>query len=726
MSFLNPLILLAALGIALPILAHLLNRQQVKRTDWAAMQFLNRNLRVRSRQIRLRDILLLLLRCLALLLLVLALSRPFWPGSSGNWLSGEARAGVVIAIDSSFSMGHTEDGISRFDRALEQARIIAKSIQHGDPVSLVLMGGEDEVIIRNMAFDPVRFNKSLKEAKTSSATLDLDRVAKRISELVEDMDAPQKEAYFITDAQTIDWRNASLNLQSAFSDLQEKGKVFLIPVTGTGNNLAVEELSLISGVLRKGTTARYQATIHNYGSQPATNLEVRCLVNGLQIDSKTIPLIQADSSETVSLFVPFHNSGPARITAEITDDFLPADNFRNIVSVIRERVSVLCVDGSNGVAGNLLVSALLARNDGSQNEDYSVRSIPWISLPSEQLDNIDVIILADVPEITEEQVERLSHFVRKGNGLVWFGGDNVKTTLWNERMSSRPTPLLPGTLGQRIDIGNASAVGSPLNHEMPLHGVCLPLRSLPDDLFSETLFLNRLDVKPSPSSSTILSLAGSGAPILLEHSLGRGHVFMFTTSAETSWNNMAQTPVFPMLMQQIVTYLTGREFEKPRIVGDSISLSYVEQPDASDAVFETPSKELITVPVSEYRDQFEARLENSKESGFYEARVSVQSAGMPIAVNVNISESEVFSLNPSELTANLKGTGVTIVNPGVELADTIESNRNQRSFWRYFMILGFAFLVMESFFADWLRKRKRIKTGSPQVFNQSLGGKQNA
>ena len=161
-------------------------------------------------------------------------------------------------------------------------------------------------------------------------------------------------------------------------------------------------------------------------------------------------------------------------------------------------------------------------------------------------------------------------------------------------------------------------------------------------------------------------------------------------------------------------------------MGDSISLSYVEQPDASDAVFETPSKELITVPVSEYRDQFEARLENSKESGFYEARVSVQSAGMPIAVNVNISESEVVSLNPSELTANLKGTGVTIVNPGVELADVIESNRNQRSFWRYFMILGFAFLVMESFFADWLRKRKRIKTGSSQVFNQSLGGKQNA
>ena len=84
---------------------------------------------------------------------------------------------------------------------------------------------------------------------------------------------------------------------------------------------------------------------------------------------------------------------------------------------------------------------------------------------------------------------------------------------------------------------------------------------------------------------------------MLEHSLGRGHVFQFTTSADTSYNNMALTPVFPMLMQQIITYLAGREFEQPRVVGASLSLTYVEQPDASDAVFDTPSEETITVPV---------------------------------------------------------------------------------------------------------------------------------
>jgi uncharacterized membrane protein YjgN (DUF898 family) len=76
MNFLNPLLLIGALGIALPILAHLLNKHQFKQTDWAAMQFLHRAVNVRSRQIKLRDLLLLLLRCLVVLLVVFAVSKP--------------------------------------------------------------------------------------------------------------------------------------------------------------------------------------------------------------------------------------------------------------------------------------------------------------------------------------------------------------------------------------------------------------------------------------------------------------------------------------------------------------------------------------------------------------------------------------------------------------------------------------------------------------------------
>jgi hypothetical protein len=577
-----------------------------------------------------------------------------------------------------------------------------------------------------MAFDRERFRDVLEKAKAAPVKLNLDRVPKRLKELVEDMEAPQKEVYFITDVQARDWRRSSAKFQEALADLRNEAEVFLIPVPGSPANLAVTDLDLVSGVLRKGTTARYQATVKNCGTDPVSNVEVQCRIEGVQIDRKTIPLIAAGSAETVSLFVPFHNAGPTRITAEITGDLLPTDNVRRVVAVVRDRVSVLCVDGSDGDAGRLIVAALLARGDGAQDEDYVVRSVPWLSLPSQKLDDVDVIVLADVPEITPQQVELLSRHVRQGNGLVWFAGANVKAAVWNERTASGPNPLLPAKLGQPVDTSTKLGAGRPLDPALPDHSVCLPLRSLPDDLFSETRFLTLLDVELTPSSFPVLSLAGSGAPILLEHSLGRGHVFMFTTSADTSWNNMAQTPVFPMLMQQIVTYLAGREFERPRVVGDSLSLSYVEQPDASDAVFDTPSEETITVPVREHRNHYVAMLENAQEAGFYVARVSVQAPGMPVAVNIDPGESDVASLTDSELNANLKGVGITVAKSEAELAAAIESSRTGRSSWRQFMIAGLVFLLVESLLADRLRKRKQSRSKQPDPLPENLTGAQDA
>lgn len=726
MTFLNPLILLAAVGVALPILAHLLSRYRVRHTPWAAMQFLNRNVRVRSRQLRLRDVLLLCLRCLALLLLVMAFARPAWRDGFAKWIGGETRAGIVIGLDASFSMDHGQQDATRFQRAMHYVELISDKIQPGDPVSVILLGGEDEVVIRNMAFDRKRFESLLRNIKAGPAKLTLDRVPKQLQELVEDMEAHQKEVYFITDVQTQDWKQVSSRFQEALAELGNTAEVFLVPVPGDSSNLAVTDLKLVSGALRKGTVARYQATVRNCGDTPVANIEVQCRVEGIQIDRKTIPLINARRSETVSLFVPFHNAGPTRITAGITGDLLPTDNLRRVVAVVRNRVSVLCVDGTNGDAGRLVTAALLARGDGAQDEDYVVRAIPWLSLPSQSLDDVDVIVLADIPEITPEQAQLLSLHVRQGNGLIWFTGKNVKPAVWNEYSVGGNSPLLPAKLGAPIDTSTALGAGRPLDTAMPDHTVCMPLRSLPEDLFSETRFLKRMNVDPVSSSFTVLRLAGGGGPLLLEHSLGRGHVFQFTTSADTSWNNMALTPFFPMLMQQIVTYLVGREYEQPGVVGDSLSLSYVEQPDASDAVFDSPSGETTSVPVQEYRGQFMARLETVPEAGFYTARVSVQAPGMPVAVNIDPSESNVASLNAAELNAELAGTDITVASSETELASLIETTRTGRSFWRSFMIGGLALLIVESLFAGRLSQRKQARSHQDSPMTDAVTGATNA
>ncbi|MFK7850408.1 MAG: BatA domain-containing protein [Akkermansiaceae bacterium] len=722
MSFLNPWFLFAGFGIALPILAHLLNRQKVKKTDWAAMQFLNKNVQVRSRQLRIRDILLLLLRCVALLLLVFALARPVFKEGTFGLVPGESRSGVVIAIDASYSMQHGAEGETRFDRALEMVDVISGKIQPGDPVSVILLGGEDKVLIRNMAFEEERFRKVLEKAKPVPTGLDLNRIPQRLEELTVDLEAPRAEVYLITDTQARDWRMSAASFQESLADLRREAEVFLIPVPGGSENLAVTDFDLVSGVLRKGTTARYQATIHNFGREPVSNVEVQCRVEGVEIDRKIVSIIAAGASETVSLFVPFHNAGPTKITAEISGDLLPADNVRRLVAVVKDRVSVLCVDGTDGDAGRLAMAALLARAGGSQDEDYVVRSVSWLAFPSQNLEEVDVILMADVPEITSGQAEMLSRYVREGNGLVWFAGPNVKATAWNESSESGPTPLLPAKIGQTVNTSNNAGAGRPLDPSMPDHTVCQPLRSLPEDLFSETRFFQRMEVEPTSSSFSVLKLAGSGEPILLEHSLGRGHVFQFTTTAETTWNNMALTPVFPMLMQQIVNYLAGREFERPQVVGDSLSLSYVEQPDASDAVFDTPSGETVAVAVREHRNEFVAMLENANEAGFYEARVSVQAPSLPIAVNVDTRESQVASLTSEEVSKNVEGIDLMIANSEVDLESAIQESRTGRSSWRQILIAGLLLLLVESLLADWLRRRKASRGKQPDEMPENLSG----
>jgi len=719
MTFMNPWLLLAAAGVALPILAHLLNRYQVKQTDWAAMQFLNRTVRVRSRQIRLRDILLLVLRCLAVLLLAFAFAGPAMKQAGGAASRfGERRAGVIIALDVSYSMQHSDGKATRFERAIEKIDTIAANIHPGDPVSMILLGDEHKVVMRNMIFSRERLDAVLRDQHPTPGSLNMDTVPQRLKELVGSMEALQKEIYIVTDLQEQDWKSPSAWQRDSFQELSKTASIFVVPVQGDSANLAITSLEMVSGVLRKGTVARYRATVHNFGQAPASNVRVHCLLDDASIDTKVIPQIAANSAETVSLFVSFNNAGSARITARLEEDPLLVDNSRRVVAMIRDKVSVLCVAGASDAGsgpGAFLTDALRASGSVAVRENYSVQAVPWLSLPSQDLSNFDVVILADVPDITPDQAQDFKKFVRQGNGLIWFAGDNVKPSVWNKRSALTAPPLLPAVIDSTEDTSDKLGAGSPLDPVLGDHPVCRPLKSLPEDLLSDTRFTKLLKVKPDPRSYAVLSLVGKDLPVVLGLPIGRGHVFMFTTSADPTWNNMALTPAFPMLVQQMITYMTGREFENPRMVGDALSLSYVDNPDASDAVFDTPAGRTVRVPVGEHRNQYVALLERAGEAGFYTARVSVQAPGKPVAVNVNTRESNVSCLDLADAGGKFDEMGITVARSDDELIADIETSRAGVVFSRHLILAGLVVLLAASLLADLLGRKKPRKTPSGQA-----------
>jgi hypothetical protein len=75
----------------------------------------------------------------------------------------------------------------------------------------------------------------------------------------------RKKSTLITDLQSQDWATRAEWFYAAMKALTETASVYVVPVGGGSDNLAITGLELVSGVLRKGTVARYRATVRNDG-----------------------------------------------------------------------------------------------------------------------------------------------------------------------------------------------------------------------------------------------------------------------------------------------------------------------------------------------------------------------------------------------------------------------------------------------------------------------------
>ncbi len=149
-SVANPWMLLGLLGVAIPVVIHLLNRRRAVVVDWGAMQFLEIGRRAR-RKLQITDLLLLAGRMLLLGLVALALARPFWTptpagadvganggGGAGGGGSQTARRDVVLILDGSDSMARTVGGTTPHDQAVAWARDVLGRLAPGSTVGVLL------------------------------------------------------------------------------------------------------------------------------------------------------------------------------------------------------------------------------------------------------------------------------------------------------------------------------------------------------------------------------------------------------------------------------------------------------------------------------------------------------------------------------------------------------------------------------------------------------------
>src|SRR4051794_29295206 len=104
MGVLAPLYIAGLLGIALPIIFHLIRRNPHGRQEFSSLMFLQPSPPRLTRRSRLSNILLLILRGLALAALAFAFARPYLSGALDKDVSTGKGRRVAVLLDTSASM----------------------------------------------------------------------------------------------------------------------------------------------------------------------------------------------------------------------------------------------------------------------------------------------------------------------------------------------------------------------------------------------------------------------------------------------------------------------------------------------------------------------------------------------------------------------------------------------------------------------------------------------
>ena len=706
MGTLNPLGLwsiIGALGIAVPIIIHLLYRKHRRQTDWAAMELLRRALVTRSGQVKIEDLVILLLRCLALALLALALLRITLDSNSAL---ADEKIGMVVAIDASYSMNHGE--FSRFDSAIDKAReIFGQTAKEGDPVSLVLMSSRPEVLLRSARYDPATVTEILDGLDSAGPnSLNLETNIDLLHELVKELKTPGKECFLITDSQEMDWAELPQRTRNTLEQLREEqnANIFIVPASNEGeDNLAIESLNYTWGSLRKSGEARFTALVRNTGRSSEEGATLEFSVDGNLTKRVAVGSLAAGESRPLEFTTQFDKAGDVTLQAELSKDDLADDNVRHAVARIRPGIRVLFLEGDiENTAGNrggsYYAKAALRPQDSDSEEGVVVNEIDPADFGLEKLNAYDVVIMNNVLSVSSDTAKRLKRFVNEGGGLIVFAGDRVEASEYNQSLGDGEggEGILPAQLGEIATSENEE--GWALEASKSGHLLARLTARYPEKLLDAIRITRQIEATPAENSETLIT-SQSGNPVLLSRSSGSGTVLLFTTTANQRWNNLPREPLYAILLQQAVTMLTSDPGRLQLTVGTDASLPLAKREAGEFVALRTPGAENAEdVRVTQDGDQLVAEV-SLTEHGIYEIEAEDDKPGMVVAANVNARESNVRVVEGAALANSLDDTGVKVLNRAGSMADAIQAERRGSELSSRLLLAAIIAFILQSVLA---------------------------
>jgi hypothetical protein len=677
-GFGTPWLLLAALAVAAPYVAHLVRYEDRAGRAFPSLMFLRQvPFSARSRR-KLADRALLALRMLAVVALVLSFARPYLPFDDAA-VATPQHARVVL-LDRSFSMGSG----ARFERARaaaqEALRVDGSSIR----VALVVFDTGASTL-SDFASGSAAALQALQAVQPGTRATDLSQALAYASRVLAGSVLARRELILISDLQSSGVGNEpslASNIELHVQRIDDE-----VP-----DNLAV------LGAWYEQGQAEAALALHvrlaNTGAQ-ALSSSLRVFVDGLQAASQTVSLEAGARRElVVPIFVTREQL--TRVQVTLGDDALAIDNDRYLLIAPPRPLAVLWLAGTS--RGNPYVNAALSNSAdnwrpnstsglagrptelslSSRGARLALHNVDVLSVAASDIEQADVIVLDGLIPDTTQLAGAIERRVAQGAGLLRVMGEaqghaGRKVTQSSLAPDTALARAIAGVAGaeQRASI---SAADTALRALTPEHALAVTLQ----DASLSGISVWRYQALQPRDDERVLLRFEDGAPAMIERSHGAGRSVTLALPLRPDSSDLVLEPAFVPLLSETLLYLSQRSAARMHYEpGDGLDVAlYADTVVAGEAMtraLRAHHAVQLRAPSGAIEQLVAKQRPLLEEPGFYELRTA-DAAPLPVAVNTVAAESLLDALAIEQFIARLR-SAPAVVNrapliDGAEQGDT--------------------------------------------------------
>lgn len=666
MNFVNTIyIYLGLLAIGLPILIHLLTRDQIKKVAFSTLRFFARNSQMVLRKKNFSELILILIRVLACILLAMIFARPFFQKKTEKGIADgslKVSSAKVVLVDISASMAQ-----SISDPDLKA--LATKAGTGAEAVSLIAFDNSNNLLC-SITSDQTNFSQGVEKINIGHGGTNLAAALRMADESLRKIKADSKKIILISDLQRSGWKKyrggwklgsgIKLEIESVIPETQRK-------------NLAIVDASTPDRVIKDKNPRTIAVRVSNFSEKDVKDLPV-VLKQGKKEIGRQKLFIPAGGTVAASFRHIFEEAenNPCTVTID-SKDAIQDDNIFYFNSRVIPKIPILLVTSKNIKSDPDMAFYLELALSPSPESPFAVTTQDVSKLTAKEISAASVVIFADVNEVSTAIRTALTDFLKRGGGILFTPGNTVDPKKFKKSFAS----LLPCNL-RRVIIkttkdGKTREAGlSKVDYSHPVFEVFL--RPHNGD-FSNLRFKKYWEVSDS-QLSRVLARYDDGRPAIIEKPRLKGISMMWLSPVSKSWSNLPSRAIYLPLLHQCIRYLALRKASKTSyLVGDLLP-----KPAEGEKLKTPKGKEM------------EANQTKAITPGFYTLD---QKTPFIYAVNTPLDEADATPIIAEELLASLKGIDESSSSKQAKMLGLNDLEKKDKNIWWYLLIAVIILMVVE-------------------------------